>query len=165
MNGEYSDSYKQELIPYYRFIDDRDIDEICESDTAKPSWFSVTTSNHFKYIRKIERLRAYPENWDGYNASALYGDVAKKAIEVVESINFDFYSKEKTIEVSLSPYSTVILDWVSPKGELSLEIGITSIGYFIDGTEVKEVPRIDISSADSLLNAISLLEDDLSKLY
>lgn len=117
----------------------------------------------FKAIRKIEEFILLKENWDGFNSVALTKNVAEKAKIFIENIDSNFL-KNYEYYISLSPYSTLIIDWYNDRNEFSLEIGKDSIGYFCDGEKViKEVDKIDISTIESLVNAVKIVEEDLEK--
>ena len=81
---------------------------------------------------KISKFSLLEENWDGYGASRLNETVAKNAYKFIDAARFCGYCPASADDVSLTPYGTIVIDYSSAIGLVSVEIGAKKIGFFTD---------------------------------
>lgn len=81
---------------------------------------------------KISGFLMLKDNWDGYGASHLNECVAKNAFKFIEAAHMCGYCPSTDDDVTLTPYGTIVIDYSSDSGLVSIEIGSKKIGYFTD---------------------------------
>ena len=170
MTADYNtiDSPNKRYNPYaYNYVIDNDVEaeELIDSSLICSNFPSLEINNN-KYvdiIRQIEKFSLLQHNWDGFDAQPLSNAVAEKSKIIIENIDFNFY-ENNNIDVKVTPYSTVVIDWYKGDNEFSLEIGKDFLGYYCDGEISKEVDKLDISNQEQIFKAINQVEKDLEKI-
>jgi|GEM_PF-3526812 len=81
---------------------------------------------------KISSFLMLEESWDGYGASCLDERVAKNAFKFIDAANSFGYCPSTDDDVTLTPYGSIVIDYTSGAGLVSVEIGLKKIGYFTD---------------------------------
>lgn len=81
---------------------------------------------------KISAFLMLEENWDGYGATRLSECVAKNAFKFLDAARSCGYCPSTDDDVTLTPYGTIVIDYSSEAGLVSVEIGLKKIGYFTD---------------------------------
>lgn len=81
---------------------------------------------------KISGFLMLEENWDGYGASRLSECVAKNAFKFIDAARMSGYCPSTDEDVTLTPYGTIVIDYSSDAGLVSVEIGLDKVGYFTD---------------------------------
>ena len=81
---------------------------------------------------KITSLLMLEDNWDGYGASRLDERVAKNANRFIDAASYIGHYPSTDDDVTLTPYGSVVIDYTSDAGLVSVEIGLNKIGYFTD---------------------------------
>jgi hypothetical protein len=78
----------------------------------------------------IDQLVSLPENWDGYGAIPLFKEIGEKAKIILQHIKYP------VDDIFPNPHGTITIDWRNQHNELlSLEIGLSTYGYFTDEIE------------------------------
>lgn len=81
---------------------------------------------------KISSFLMFKDNWDGYGASRLDEHVAKNAFKFIDAAHTCGYCPSTDDDVTLTPYGSIVIDYTSGAGLVSVEIGLKKIGYFTD---------------------------------
>lgn len=81
---------------------------------------------------KISGFLMLENNWDGYGASCLDERVAKNAFKFIDAAHSCGYFPSNDDDVTLTPYGSIVIDYTSDAGLVSVEIGLKKIGYFTD---------------------------------
>ncbi len=81
---------------------------------------------------KISGFLMLDDNWDGCGASRLSECVAKNAFRFVDAARFCGYCPSSDDDVTLTPYGTIVIDYSSNAGLVSIEIGSEKVGFFTD---------------------------------
>ena len=84
---------------------------------------------------KISKFMMLEDNWDGYGASYLSETVAKNAYKFIDAARCLGYCPVTADDVALTPYGTIVIDYSSSFGLVSVEIGKEKIGFFTDFEE------------------------------
>ena len=89
-------------------------------------------------IKKILSFKMLNENWDGYGAYPLEAESAANAIEFIDKIGEELYSKIN--DVYPNPNGTISFDWYNNSDEIfSLEIGNEEVSYYLELTEEETI--------------------------
>lgn len=82
---------------------------------------------------RISLLSCLENNWDGYGATKASEKVLKNTYKFMDAVCKTSYYLYLTNEnISLTPYGSIILDFKSNNGMVSIEIGSEKIGFFTD---------------------------------
>lgn len=82
---------------------------------------------------RISLLSFFENNWDGYGAICPSEKITKNTFKFIDAVcktSYYFYLSDENI--SSTPYGSIVLDFRSNKGLVSVEIGSTKIGFFTD---------------------------------
>lgn len=77
-------------------------------------------------------LSCLEDNWDGYGAAKLSDEVVKNTYKFVDAAKWLGYCPLTADDVFATPYGTIVLEYKSDAGMVSVEIGRTKIGFFTD---------------------------------
>lgn len=83
-------------------------------------------------ISEISDLRA---DWDGYGASAPSTRVVTNSFKFLDSVLNKKTVPLKSQDITPTPYGTIVFDFRSDRGLVSVEIGSEELGYFTDFDE------------------------------
>ena len=110
---------------------------------------------------RISELDNLSDNWDGYDAIAPFKDVVKNSFKFIDCILDEGYLLNED-DITPTPYGSIVLDFKTEAGIVSVEIGKSQIGFFTEFTN-----HIDYSSdgietnfkqiPDALKSALELL--------
>ena len=107
-----------------------------ESDVELSSAFmSIPKSNDQWFdnaLEGMERVASLPDNWDGYGASRVSEGVLANANTFLSNLNCLVAGNWNSLEITASPYGTVICDFMTKNGLVSVELSESKIGYFTD---------------------------------
>ena len=81
---------------------------------------------------RISEFLMLKDNWDGYGATRLNECVARNAFKFIDAAHLCGYCPSTDDDVSLTPYGTIVIDYNSGAGLVSVEIGMKKIGFFTD---------------------------------
>lgn len=84
---------------------------------------------------KVCELSQLEANWDGYGASTLGEDVIKNTYKFIDAARSLGHCPLSADDVTPTPYGTIVLDFSSDAGLVSIEIGTDEIGFFTDFKE------------------------------
>lgn len=82
---------------------------------------------------RISLLSCLENNWDGYGAIKASEKVLKNTYKFMDAVcKTSYYLYLTNEDISLTPYGSIILDFKSRNGVVSIEIGSEKIGFFTD---------------------------------
>ncbi len=82
---------------------------------------------------RVSLLSCLENNWDGYGATKVSEKVLKNTYKFMDTVCKTSYYLYLTDEnILLTPYGSIILDFKSNNGVVSIEIGSEKIGFFTD---------------------------------
>lgn len=118
---------------------------VSDSDLNRPDYAStfdflkwnVATAIVPSVKNKICELSQLEDNWDGYGASNLSETVIKNAYKFIDAARLIGYCPSSSDDVTPTPYGTIVLDYSSNTGVVSVEIGESKIGFFTDFSDGK----------------------------
>ena len=84
---------------------------------------------------KINSMRSYEKNWDGYNADIPEDIVLYNAYKFLNVLPESIQVELSSDRVVLTPYGTIVFDFEKNSNILSIEIGEKNIGFFSDFTD------------------------------
>lgn len=104
----------------------------------------IQINGYSKIKNKIKTFSHLNDNWDGYEATSIDDAAIFNAIRFVSSLpeNIIFTLNEENIVPT--PYGTIVFDFVSSAGIVSVEIGNQTIGFF---TEFQNNPDFVLEKA------------------
>lgn len=115
---------------------------------------------------RISEIENLSDNWDMYGAIAPSKEVIKNAYKFSDSvINDNYLSIIKKEDIVPTPYGSIVMDFTSERGLVSVEIGKTEIGFFtefVDGNDfASDGIRTDFRSIpEALKNVFNDLCDE-----
>lgn len=77
-------------------------------------------------------LSCMEDDWDGYGAVKLSDEVVRNTYKFVDAAKRLGYCPLSSDDVYATPYGTVVLEYKSDAGLVSIEIGKTQVGFFTD---------------------------------
>lgn len=90
-----------------------------------------TNNDKNTLVKEILSFKSLNNNWDGYGSYPLEVESASNALMLLDKFSEEIISK--IIEVYPNPHGTVSMEWEnSSKETLVLEIGNTSMSYFVE---------------------------------
>lgn len=87
---------------------------------------------------RISVLSYLEDNWDGFGAVKISDDVTKNTYKFVDAVNKLGYCPASADDIYATPYGTIVLEFRSNFGLVSIEIGREKIGYFTDFNDKNE---------------------------
>lgn len=82
---------------------------------------------------RVSLLSSLENNWDGYGATKVSEVVLKNTYKFIDAVcKTSFYLYLTDENILLTPYGSIILDFKSNNGMVSVEIGSEKIGFFTD---------------------------------
>lgn len=86
-------------------------------------------------IVKIEQIGRLQQNWNGCGAEKPNGDAVKNAKHLIEVLNKEMLKSLHPDDIYASDYGSVILDFETPRGLVSVEVGDMTMGFYTDFSE------------------------------
>jgi len=87
-------------------------------------------------LNKINSFGNLSQNWDGFEADALDSRTILNSNKFVQKLPSSIVSKLNKENVTPTPYGTIVLDWKAGDDLISVEIGVTKIGFFSEINEL-----------------------------
>jgi hypothetical protein len=112
----------QEPLSAYEYFDSN----ISERPYISPVESSINIETSFK-IKSFEFLN---ENWDNYGAARPYEETVQNSLRFLKDLPKKYLQKINQDSISLTPYGTIVIDWEDNTKNISVEIGINSLGFF-----------------------------------
>ncbi len=81
---------------------------------------------------KICGISQLNDNWDGYGAAVPSETVVKNTYKFIDAAHSLGYCPLSADDVTPTTYGTIVLDYSSETGLVSVEIGESKIGFFTD---------------------------------
>jgi len=78
----------------------------------------------------INLFKNIPENWDGFGAKSPNQIVIDNTINFIKLIPSEYQEMLNIDNVIISPYGTIIIDLLNNDYFISIEIGMSKIGFF-----------------------------------
>lgn len=122
----------------------------------------VATATVPSIKNKICELSQLEENWDGYGACNLSETVIKNAYKFVDAARSLGHCPLSAEDVTPTPYGTIVIDYSSEAGLVSIEIGESKIGYFTDFLDGHNHSSKGIPTSFKIVP--SRIKDNLSRL-
>lgn len=124
---------------------------------------TAITSQNEALKNRISEIDNLQDNWDGYGAVAPSRDVIKNAFKFVDCIIEEGFNAIKKEDIVPTPYGSIVLDFNTMKGLVSVEIGLTQIGFF---TEFADQNDLVSDGIDTDFRTIpEALKEALNNLY
>ncbi len=123
---------------------------------------NAMTSQIATIKNKISEVAELKDNWDGYGAVKIPKETIKNAFKFIDAFSKEGYTVEFETEVTPTPYGSIVLDFSTINGLVSLEIGKTKIGFFTE-FEYQDDFSLDATETDfrtipeELLRAFEIL--------
>lgn len=115
-------------------------------------------------IDEINSFKEIESNWDGYGAISPLQEVIVNCKSVIANLTDD---KVSIIEdVFPNPTGTITFEFKTYKGDLHMEVGRTSMGYFIeiDGKDVECRDELSLNSPNSTATTMRIFNQDYKKI-
>lgn len=87
------------------------------------------------YIVKINQIGQLQQNWNGCGAEKPNKDAVKNARHLIEILNQEMLKTLHPDDIYASDYGSVILDFETHRGLVSVEMGDMTMGFYTDFTE------------------------------
>lgn len=92
----------------------------------------VVANPYQKLQAYVSNLFTLPYNWDFEGSKAPSRLICENAVKFIGSMERNGFKCPLRDEVSVSAFSTIVFDIEVPRGEISIEIGPHSLGFFTD---------------------------------
>lgn len=117
--------------------------------------------NRFEsWKNEIAEFSKLGENWDGYGASPVAGEIGEIAEQLLAMFSNDLI--DRISDMFPNPHGTLTIEWENRENEkLSLEIGISNYSYFI---RYKDNPPYLVNGHD-VLHDNKEIASDLGDLF
>lgn len=108
-------------------------------------------------LKKIFSFKMLNENWDGFGAYPLEAETAANAIELLDMIGEELFSKVN--DIYPNPNGTLTFEWNNNAGEIfALEIGNNEVSYFLEMTPEETIYKnnipVNVSEAEKIAEYI-----------
>lgn len=84
------------------------------------------------FFAKVDRISLLDNNWDGYGSEKPNSQAIKNARHLIETLDRETLKYLTTDAIYPSSYGSVILDFETKRGLVSVEIGDNTMGFFTD---------------------------------
>lgn len=127
--------------------------------------FVFMTSTITSLKNRVSEIRMLKSNWDGYDAIVPSDIVVNNAFRFLDTLSvFGFVDILEPENVVPTPYGTIDMDFETPKGLVSVEIGTNQIGFFTEFSNDEDIlsDGIDTDFKDipqPLLEALLILKE------
>ena len=118
---------------------------------------NAITSQNVALKNRISEIDNLKDNWDGYGAIAPSEIVIKNAFKFIDCILAEGFNAIEKDDIIPTPYGSIVLDFNTTRGLVSVEIGLNQIGFF---TEF--VNQNDFAS-DGIITDFRTIPEDLEK--
>lgn len=134
-------------------------ENVCINDYLMDINSLIIKKNHDKkeILKKIFSFKMLNENWDGYGAYPLEAETAANAIELLDLIGEELFSKVN--DIYPNPNGTLTFEWNNNTGEIfALEIGNNEVSYFLEMTPEETIYKnnipVNVSEAEKIAEYI-----------
>ena len=124
---------------------------------------NAITSQHVALKNRISEIDNLENNWDGYAAVAPSERVIKNVFKFIDCILDEGFNTIKKDDILPTPYGSIVLDFNSSKGLVSVEVGENQIGFFTEFINQKDFASDGIDTDFRTLS--EELKKALSSLY
>jgi hypothetical protein len=144
-----TDFYQRNSMAYVRTVATNRLSQVTK--------YSQDTSSKVARIKditaRIESIRCLSDNWDGYGAIIPKYKVFQNTYQFLNLLSNDISLSLQPDHISPTPYGTLQLDWRKGSSLLSVEIGVSKIGFFFPNslTNPTLTPMASFSTAPRLL--------------
>lgn len=97
-------------------------------------------------IVKIDQIGQLQQNWNGCGAEKPNKDAVKNARHLIEILDKEMLKSLHPDDIYASDYGSVILDFGTHRGLVSVEMGDTTMGFYTDFTESENYAAEGIST-------------------
>lgn len=98
------------------------------------------------FYAKIERIGLLRDNWDGYGSEKPNREAIMNARHLIETLDRETLKSLASDAIYPSSYGSVILDFETERGLVSVEIGDKTMGFFTDFIDGNNYAAEDIST-------------------
>ncbi len=97
-----------------------------EQDYLDPRWISRPSPIWYEesLSRQLRKMGNLKDDWDGYGGAGIEPNAVTKALSMLS------YLAEYPQHLTPSASGTVLLEWESPRGKASLELGRETFGFY-----------------------------------
>lgn len=127
-------------------------------DTFRLITDNSMTSQKTIIKNKVSEIDNLNDNWDGYNAIAPLKEVVKNTFKFIDSLFLEGYEDIDKDNITPTPYGSIVLDFKSDIGLVSIEIGKTQLGYFT------EFINCDDCSSEGIDTDFKTIPDEIKEL-
>lgn len=92
----------------------------------------MATSSRTAVKNKVSLISMLDDNWDGFGAVKPCNEVISNTYKALDAFCEYGYCLQTDEDVYPTPYGSIVLDYKSYAGLLSVEIGKTKLGFFTD---------------------------------
>ena len=109
-------------------VNDDTKDVRVDTEVSRP----LIDATKLPYIVRIETINLLQQNWDGCGAVKPNSDAIRNARHLVDILDKEKLKSLHPEDIYASTYGSVIFDFETQRGLVSVEIGDTSMGFFTD---------------------------------
>lgn len=102
-----------------------------DNENAKP----LIDTAKLVYYLKIEAIGKLQQNWNSYGADKPNSDAVRNARHLLEVFDDKMLDNLSVDNIYASDYGSIIMDFETARGLVSLEIGDVSMGFYTDFSE------------------------------
>ena len=121
-----TDFYQRNSMAYVRTVATHRVSQVTK--------YSQDTSSKVARIKsiitRIESIRRFSDNWDGYGAIIPKYKVLQNTYQFLNLLPNNISLALQPDHISPTPYGTIQLDWRKGSALISVEVGISKIGFF-----------------------------------
>lgn len=93
----------------------------------------LSATSHITSVKnRITEIGILKDNWDGYGASKPIDKVINNSFRFIDAIFKNDFKLINQDDITPTPYGTISFDFISEKGLVSVEIGVSKLGFFTD---------------------------------
>ena len=93
---------------------------------------NAMTSSKMAIKNRISEIDNLSDNWDGYNAVAPSHKVITNSYKFIDCVLAEGYDALTPEDIVPTPYGSIVMDFSSCRGIVSVEIGTSEIGFFTE---------------------------------
>lgn len=120
---------------------------------------NAITSQNVALKNRISEIDNLQDNWDGYGAIVPSKTVIKNAFKFIDCILLEGFNFIKKDDIVPTPYGSIVFDFNTKKGLVSVEVGTNEIGFFTEFVDQNDF------ASDGINTDFRTIPEDLAKAF